>query len=185
MYPGILFSAKPSKNQRDKQALFIQLTATKLSDLDGTRKEQAFQQVVAWAEKEWGYLECFTEKYRQDIDDHDDRFYIVYYQKVMAGMFCLYTDIYPREPDALKLDYLYVHPLLRSLGVGSKIIDLVKQKAQEDFNATAVNLETIHLSLNKFYCNQGAQVLCDETHHAHYSNDTEVHVPTSILQFPF
>lgn len=185
MYPGTLFSTKPTKKQMIKALPFITLEAIKLSALFSKKREQALAQAVEWAEKNWGYLENFNEKYQDDIQKHADQFYIVYYDAVIAGMFCLYTDMYPQDPDALKLDYLYVEPNLRGFGVGSKIVKLVKQKAQEDFQARVVNLETFHLSLNKFYCAQGANILCDETHHAHYSNDTAVHAPSSILQFPF
>lgn len=132
------------------------------------RCPQYFEQVVAWAEFSWGYLENKHYNVREHIKEIEKNFYIATYglDATPVGMFALENRKILENTDhedlssTKHLTYVYIDENYRRMGIGSCLIELVKERALL-MGGSSIFLETLSTTLNKFYELHGAKVICD------------------------
>ena len=91
---------------------------------------QWLKQAAEWAENEWGYIRGFRgNEYREEvIRKLEDKFYIVTYANQPIGMFALLDFHHEKEIGSAKeLMYFYVDENFRGLGIGKRMMGMVKE----------------------------------------------------------
>lgn len=144
------------------------LVIHKLSEVEEVFQKQKWINLAAkWIEDKWGYIRKLgLEKRRSLIEDMEKDFYIVTYTSTQQpiGIFALFDSDKQRDfmqPFSTKsLMYFYVDENYRSLGFGSEMLKLAKQKCKEE-GIQCIDLDTLTPTLNKFYINHGAEISGD------------------------
>lgn len=122
-----------------------------------------------WAEDEWGYIRNKGVDFREQLlRGISDQVYIGFYAGQPVAMFALLPYHYDSElskeskklTKAVELMYVYVDEKVRGLGFGHQIVNQAKLVAKESA-AQLIYFDTLKQSLNKFYENQGAKVVCE------------------------
>ncbi len=140
------------------------LTFTKLSDCLDCAPIAA-----KWAEDEWGYIRNKGIEFREQVlRGISDDVYIGFYAEQPVAMFAFLPHEYHTElatrssklPTATELMYVYVDEKVRGLGFGRQVVDKAKAVAQ-DAGAQLIYFDTLKQSLNRFYENQGAKLVCE------------------------
>ncbi|KTD53441.1 putative Acyl-CoA N-acyltransferase [Legionella santicrucis] len=120
-----------------------------------------------WAEEEWGYIRNKGLDYRMEVlTALKEETYIGTFNGQPVAMFALFND--PAEVSEKKfkpfhsyeLMYVYVDKDYRSLGFGKQIVQKAKEIARTS-NVESIVLDTLKPSLNGFYKNHGAEVVCE------------------------
>jgi GNAT superfamily N-acetyltransferase len=115
-------------------------------------------QVAAWVEHKWGYLrgypglEARKNLVRQFLNNPNNQIFIVTYAKQPVGMFAFaaYAADFLKDEVVKELTYFYVAFSFRSMGVGSTILKMAKQKAKER-GIDMLVFDTLNPQLNHFY----------------------------------
>jgi GNAT superfamily N-acetyltransferase len=140
------------------------LTFTKLSDWMGCLPIAA-----KWAESEWGYIRKKGIQYRMSVlRSLSDNIYIGSLADIPVAMFALLPHHFHKDleetkidlPHAYELMYVYVEKKYRGLGFGKQIVEEAKKMAAR-LGADLILLDTLKPSLNKFYEEYGAEVVCE------------------------
>lgn len=157
----LLFSsAKPKLN-------FVKLSEIKE---DPALYQKRLEKVTQWFTEEWGYLHDTEKTLEQALEDrkhylskNDDAITLVLYGKLMVGAFRIEPrELVGRRFKASEIWFMYVDPVCRELGLGRQIIQEIKRSSSsKDIPDDMVLLETLKFSLNRFYRQAGAKLVCE------------------------
>ncbi|WP_131783526.1 GNAT family N-acetyltransferase [Legionella gresilensis] len=129
-----------------------------------------------WAEDEWGYIRNKGVEYREELMRNlSSKVYIGLFAGQPVAMFALIDRNFDESTGASfaqELMYVYVDKNYRGLGFGKQIIDQAKQVTTQ-LGANLIVLDTLKPSLNRFYENQGAKIVCEGELFSH---------PTEVLR---
>ena len=121
-----------------------------------------------WAEGEWGYIRNKGVAYREHIlRSMSNDVYIGTYAGLPVAMFVLLDKPFhpdlsasARCPKACELMYVYVEKNVRGLGFGKQVLEEAKKLAKA-LNKDLMLLDTLKPSLNRFYEQYGAKIICE------------------------
>jgi GNAT superfamily N-acetyltransferase len=151
------------ENKHPSQAMFFytsnkiiheNITFQRLSEMHNA--EACLAQVAEWIEHKWGYLRNNPGiEYRIGILRKDmNCIYIAAYAGIPIGMYAL-KDLDPPVADHKELWFVYVDESFRHLGVGSYIMDDVKNRCV-GLGVNRITFDTLMPTLNKFYKRKNA-----------------------------
>lgn len=151
--------------------------------------EQWIKQVIKWSYLDSVGFIAITSEGEKFIRKNQQNFYIIFYgtgkMKQAIGMFVL-LNIIPdqRLQDHVKtkagfaikeLDFFYIVPEFREYGIGSLVMDEIKQ-ISKNAGSSLIQLQTLYPRINSFYHKNGAHFVCDsryldeETGVSHHSS---------------
>jgi ribosomal protein S18 acetylase RimI-like enzyme len=140
---------------------------TMITTKPATEKDHQFIHQVhrltyrAIIERQFGYWDAQRQSGLVDCDLATDRYEIVLWQGVPCGFFSFNTD-----GGRLHLINFAIHPQYQGRGIGSRILEQMKQRAQRKNQPLTLGAYKTNMKARKFY----------ESHGLRKSGETTVHI---------
>jgi len=96
-----------------------------------------------------------------ELFDRGGTFYAAFENSTMIGIAALEKEFIGKNKDQLQLTFLHVSKDFRQKGVGTKLLNLAKQKAQELGADKLYISATPSKSTVNFYINRGCEFACE------------------------